>query len=91
MVSADPKDLYNQIEPFIWYVVAVLIVPALRRHAPAVERVTLAGVVALFGTSDFFESDAWWTPWWLLAWKATTLSIGIFIAVRIWLRARRRA
>jgi hypothetical protein len=37
-------------------------------------RAALAAALAIFGTSDFFESEAWWTPWWLLGWKASSLS-----------------
>ena len=89
MIATDPKDLYNQIEPFIWYVLAILLVPALRRYSPMSERLCLAAVVAIFGTSDFFESQAWWTPWWLLAWKAGSLSTAVVMAARIWLRSKR--
>lgn len=88
MPGADPKDLYNQIEPFIWYALAILLVTALRRFSPISERLCLAFVVAVFGTSDFFESQAWWTPWWLLVWKAACLVAMVALGTRIGLRTR---
>ncbi len=81
------KDYYNFVEPFIWYVVAVLSVPALRQHATLPWRLALAGVVGLFGTSDFYEKEAWWTPWWLLAWKAACLIAMAAIIARIYVRS----
>lgn len=85
----EAKDVYNQVEPFIWYGVAVLSVPALRHHARLPTRLGLAALVALFGTSDFFEREAWWTPWWLLAWKAACLVGMAAVIGRIWLKSRR--
>ena len=85
------EHVYNDVEPFIWYAVAVLLVPALRRHAPLRQRLLLAMVVAVFGTSDFFESEAWWTPWWLLAWKAGSLAIIGVVSWRIYRRKGHRA
>jgi len=80
------KDFYNSIEPFIWYGIGVLLIPALRRHAPLRLRLALGGLLGIFGTSDFYETEAWWTPWWLLLWKASCLAL---IAVLAW-RLRRR-
>lgn len=58
MFLSDAKDAYNHFEPYIWYALAVLVVPALRRYSPPAERLTLALVIAIFGTSDFYESIA---------------------------------
>lgn len=87
---ATVADTYNAIEPYIWYVVALGVIPALRGHAALRPRITLAGLLALFGTSDFFEHDGWWTPWWLLTWKAGSLLLIAFVSYRI-LRGARRA
>ena len=65
MTLAELKDIYNAVEPFIWYVVAAVSVIALRRHAALGDRLLLATALVVFGTSDFFETVAWWTPWWL--------------------------
>ncbi len=89
MPASDPKDVYNQLEPFIWYALAILLVPALRRHSPWKERYALALVVVVFGTSDFFETVAWWTPWWLLMWKAVCLLILAIMSLRIWSRFKK--
>ena len=68
------KNAYNAIEPFIWYAVGLLCIPALRRLVSLRRRLLLAGLLIAFGTSDFFEGEAWWTPWWLLAWKVGCLA-----------------
>jgi hypothetical protein len=65
--------LYNSIEPFIWYAVAIGCWFGLRNHAGARLRALLVVLLIAFGTSDFYESEAWWTPWWLLVWKGSTL------------------
>ena len=85
------EHLYNNIEPYIWYAVALTLVLALRRHARLSERLGLALVVAIFGTSDFYEQDAWWTPWWLLVWKGTSLIVIAVWSWRIYRRNRDRA
>ncbi len=83
------KDLYNNIEPFIWYAVALCCWPALRPLAGPKLRATLIMLLIAFGTSDFYESQAWWTPWWLLAWKGLTLS-GLVAVGSILVRRSRR-
>ncbi len=88
MSGESVRDFYNHIEPFIWYLVAFLIVPALRAHSPLKTRLILAIVIAIFGTSDFFESEAWWTPWWLLLWKAMSLFAMLLLGLRIRKRSR---
>ena len=86
MPLANLTDDYNRIEPFIWYALATLSYPALRGRSPVVERVLLAVTLVAFGTSDFFETTAWWTPWWLLLWKAMCLAVLAVLICRIWRR-----
>lgn len=83
MPLANLAQDYNRIEPFIWYVVAMLAWPALRSRTQ-IERLTLCVTLIAFGTSDFYESVAWWTPWWLLLWKAACLAIIAGLIYRIW-------
>ncbi len=91
MFLSDAKDAYNHFEPYIWYALAILAVPAIRRYSPPVERLSLAFVLAIFGTSDFYETIAWWTPWWLFLWKAGCLLIVAILSLRIWRRSGRVA
>jgi len=88
MALANLADDYNRIEPFIWYAVALLSFPALRGRSPIIERLLLLVTLIAFGTSDFYESVAWWTPWWLLTWKAACLAILVVLIHRIWRRAK---
>lgn len=90
MFDASVRDSYNHIEPYIWYLVAVLIVPALRAHSPLKTRLILASVIAIFGTSDFYESEAWWTPWWLFLWKAVSLGLMAVLGLHIRMLSRSR-
>jgi hypothetical protein len=83
MSAETLKDIYNSIEPFIWYALAILLIPALRRYAPLRDRLAISVVVCVFGTSDFYESETWWSPWWLLAWKAGCLATLAILALRI--------
>lgn len=87
MPLAGLADDYNRVEPFIWYAVALLAIPALRGRSPLRERLLLAATLVAFGTSDFYESVAWWTPWWLLAWKAACLIALAVLIHRIWRRS----
>ena len=88
MPLANLANDYNQIEPFIWYAVAVLAWPALRSRTQSIERVALCVTLIAFGTSDFYEATAWWTPWWLLLWKAACLTVLAVLIHRIWRRGR---
>ena len=88
MSLANLTDDYNRIEPHIWYTVALLSFPALRGHSPLRERIALFLTLVAFGTSDFYETLAWWTPWWLLLWKAGCLAILVRMVYRIWRRPK---
>jgi hypothetical protein len=82
--------LYNSIEPFIWYAVAIGCWFGLRKHAGSRLRALLVVLLIAFGTSDFYESEAWWTPWWLLVWKGATL-LGLACVVWVIMARSRRA
>lgn len=88
MPLANLTDDYNRIEPFIWYALAVLAWPALRGRTRLMERLILCVTLVAFGTSDFYESIAWWTPWWLLAWKTACLIVLVVVIHHIWRRTR---
>jgi hypothetical protein len=91
MFDATTRGFYNHIEPFIWYVVAILLIPALRKHAPIRQRLVFASIVCVFGTSDFYETEAWWTPWWLFLWKAISLGAMCLMGLHIRTLSRRAA
>jgi hypothetical protein len=76
-------NIYNSIEPFIWYAVAIGLLPALRKYASLRRRILLSAAICIFGTSDFYEETAWWTPWWLFAWKAVSLLMIVLLAYSI--------
>lgn len=50
--------LYSSIEPFIWYAVAVGLWFGPRKYATPRRRALLIVLLAIFGTSDFYESKA---------------------------------
>lgn len=81
--------LYNSIEPFIWYAVAIGFWFGLREYATPRLRALLIVLLAIFGTSDFYESKAWWTPWWPLLWKGSTL-LGLLAVAGVIVKRRRR-
>jgi hypothetical protein len=84
----NPADFYNSIEPFIWFGVALVSTVALRQHASPVQRLALAMLLIVFGISDFFETVAWWTPWWLLTWKLVSGAAVLAMVIVIWRRHR---
>ncbi|HEY8665306.1 MAG TPA: hypothetical protein VIL86_01515 [Tepidisphaeraceae bacterium] len=52
-----------------------------------------AGVLVVFGASDWFEAktdNEWWHPWWLLLWKAACVIALATIAVIAYRRERLR-
>ena len=83
----------NLIEGIFWSGVGFCF--ALSLLAPSVrpDKAVAAVTFILFGVSDFIEmrTGAWWTPWWLLAWKAACV---VAMAALLWRyehRSRRRA
>lgn len=80
--------VYNSIEPFIWYVVAIGCWFGLPKYTTSRLRMLLVVLLVIFGTSDFYESKAWWTPWWLLLWKGAAL-LGLIAVVGAIARGRR--
>lgn len=85
MWLANAANLYNDVEPYIWYAVAAVAWFALRPYAGVWPRSVLALSLIAFGTSDFFEAEAWWKPWWLLTWKvvAGITALGVIVYI-IW-------
>src|SRR5687767_10733596 len=72
----EAAQTYNTIEIGIWCTIATVVaVVALRRSGAARRDGLIASVVLfLFGLSDYAEirtGGEWWTPWWLLLWKAS--------------------
>lgn len=66
---------FNGFEVALWPALGLLLAWHVRRRPPAARRDGLMGAATLvaFGGSDWAEGrtgDRWWSPWWLLLWKA---------------------
>ena len=84
-------EAYNYVEIGIWCALAIVVAAAAARRTAAARRDGLLASVALFafGLSDYAEirtGGEWWTPWWLLAWKAAC----VVVLLALLLRARQR-
>ena len=84
-------ETYNYVEIGVWCAIALVVATFAARRAGASRRDGLFAAVTLgaFGASDYAEvrtGGEWWTPWWLLAWKAAC----VLALLMLLLRARRR-
>ena len=84
-------ERYNYIEIGIWCAIAIVVLAIAVRRTGSSRRDGLLAAVALvaFGISDYAEirtGGEWWTPWWLLAWKAAC----VLVLLGLLMRARRR-
>ena len=81
--------LYNEFEVVLWIGISLVILWRSRRLPVAQVRIARVAALAffLFGISDAVEvrTGAWWTPWWLFAWKAAC--VGAFAVC--WWKYRR--
>lgn len=53
-----------------------------------------AGVLVIFGASDWFEANThneWWRPWWLFLWKAACVLALLAVTVNAYRRRGRPA
>jgi hypothetical protein len=91
MSAIDPTFvLSNRIEAGLWIVIAVaMAVAAWRRRHVRRDCVVAAVAFALFGISDVVETHtgAWWSPWWLLAWKAVCV-LALLVLLKRYLNRR---
>lgn len=83
-------ELYNYVEVGVWCAIAVVVAVRASRRSGAARRDGFIASVALlaFGASDYAEirtGGEWWTPWWLLVWKA----VCVLTLLALLLRARR--
>src|SRR3954465_8814568 len=84
-------EFYNYAEIGIWCAIGVAVgALALRRSGAARPSLIVASFTLIaFGASDYAENRTggeWWTPWWLLAWKAAC----VLILLALLLANRRR-
>ena len=84
--------LYNYTEIGIWCAIGVTVgALALRRSGAARRDGLLASVTLVaFGASDYAEirtGGEWWTPWWLLAWKAACVVVLLALLLKVRVRA----
>ena|SRR3982751_379379 len=84
-------EFYNYAEVGIWCAMGITVgALALRNSGPARRSMLLASITLIaFGMSDIAENRTggeWWTPWWLLAWKAAC----VLILLALLLANRRR-
>ena len=75
-------DYFNLVEGMFWISVGIWLVLT-RRFVHRQQHYMLSITLVVFGISDFVEmhTGVWWTPAWLLVWKA--VCIGVFIIIFI--------
>ncbi|MHC4403592.1 MAG: hypothetical protein ACYTG0_28380 [Planctomycetota bacterium] len=79
--------IFNLCEGMLWVVIAVWLAVVYRRGGQS-DNLILAGSLLFFafGISDFVEmqTDAWYRPWWLFAWKASNLAglLAVYVLFR---------
>lgn len=73
------EGIFNWVEGVWWIGLGIWML--VRARGGWRKETWLAGIVVLFGISDFAEvfTGAWWQPWWLLAWKAGCLISGAVV------------
>ncbi len=76
--------MFNFVEGIFWVFVGACFLISLVRPNRRRAKVIAAATFAAFGASDFMEmrTGAWWSPWWLLAWK--TACIAAMLTLLIW-------
>jgi hypothetical protein len=86
-------QFYNYVEVALWPALGAMAAIAGWRR-PRGRRAfffAAAGVLVVFGASDWFEAETgneWWHPWWLLLWKAACVGALLVILVLGWRRGR---
>ena len=88
-MALDPTFVYgNYVESGLW---AALGVAALVRRNCTSSWV-LGTTLIVFGASDCVEAGtgAWYSPWWLLAWKASCVAVILASGLRVLAVRRRR-
>lgn len=93
MIEIDDQAfwLFNAVEGMLWIVIGMGFLAGALRKAKSRGLLLISAVLFLgFGASDFVETStgAWYRPWWLLAWKASTV---LALAVTYALYRKRRA
>lgn len=100
-VTMSPTDLlrrlpliYNYIEVGLWPTIGVVLAIYGLRRRGVVRRDCLlaAGILVIFGASDWFEANTgneWWHPWWLFLWKATCVLALLGLTVQAYRRRKR--
>ena len=73
-------ELFNYVEVALWPALGVVVaIVAMRRRGASRTRGLIAAVTLVaFGASDWVENQTggeWWTPWWLLLWKAMCVAV----------------
>ncbi len=78
MIQLDDHTfrVFNAVEGVFWMTIGVGFFLALLRASGNCDLLLTTGILFLiFGASDFVEirTGAWYRPWWLLTWKASTV------------------
>ena len=89
-------EFYNYAEIGIWCAIGIALgALALRRNGAARRNLIVASITLIaFGASDYAENRTggeWWTPWWLLTWKAGCVFVLLALLLRAKLRGRATA
>ncbi len=84
-------EIANYAEAGLWAIIglALLFAGMTLTEQPRRDAFIAAATFMAFGASDLVEvrSGAWWSPWWLLIWKASCLAVFGWLLIG---RARRR-
>ena len=87
-MSPNLHSIGNALEVALWSLIALAFFIAAFRHPQSRKSLLIASLAfLLFGLSDLVEiyTGAWWSPWWLLVWKALCL----IVLLALWISYRR--
>lgn len=76
--------IFNLVEGLFWIALGGWVI--FQQHSfKSPYQLHLGLILIFFGLSDFVEmtTGAWWQPWWLLAWKAACIVIGLILIILI--------
>jgi len=93
MIEVDDQVfcVFNGIEGAFWMMIGIGFFTAFLRKRKDRDLLLTAALLFLgFGASDFVEigTGAWYRPWWLLTWKASTV---LALAIMYTLYRKRRS
>jgi hypothetical protein len=88
-MALDPTFVYgNYVESCLW--AGMGLVALVKRKSGW--SLLLGFTLILFGASDVVEAHtgAWYSPWWLFAWKAACVLLIIWFGLKVWAISRHK-